>query len=593
MNDELDSKIRNLVHRAVDTAPMAPAASRIEMRDAPHPRRTLPNWAIAFGSAAMVMVLVVGVVVVLRPDRDDPADPGVEDEAPAARWAEVAPSPLSPRTHTTMVWTGAEVLVIGGDTFACPPGALCENPVDPPLADGAAYDPVANRWRRIADAPVGFDASSAVLHGQDVYVSTFDTPLRSDEPLERLLRYSLVDDRWFVIEHPGTMIARLISRGRDNLVAEFAIGDSPPLQVLDAASGTWSDLPHSPLTRGFDTTTVAFDGDLYQFDHSLDRGATDPWLTRVARYAASTQTWTRLDDLPMLSVGPWFRDGDRLIAPEGGSEDGGDVNNWGREVPYGGVFDTVNQTWTPLPTGGRDESAGVIGENGALFTATSGSVLDLRTDSWITMPDLGHEPGAVVAAGRDAFAFGGVDWDEGESHEPLGGAWIWRTGSAGPPPASGTEPTSATGAVTSTSTSSIAPMEFTQFGGCADAFFWAVTADDTVAITIYVEVQDRPKAVPFERSYDLATDDGITVEMIEGGGLAQSFCNDVIDASVTHTDRIGRFRVGTVEVALDPASSEIGGFSSGSATLTGARTADGALIGTVTFETDQIGSYSG
>jgi N-acetylneuraminic acid mutarotase len=63
-------------------------------------------------------------------------------------WQPIAPAPLSARSAATGVWTGSELLVWGGwapKTNTTPSGNV---------VDGAAYDPAANTWRRLPDAPL-------------------------------------------------------------------------------------------------------------------------------------------------------------------------------------------------------------------------------------------------------------------------------------------------------------------------------------------------------------------------------------------------------------------------------------------------------
>ena len=95
-----------------------------------------------------------------------PGRTGPASSAPAERWERLPDPPLSPRNGTVSVWTGDEVLVVGGDEWSCPPNASCATPEFPPLGDGAAYDPEAKTWRSIADAPVPFAwAETAVIDG--------------------------------------------------------------------------------------------------------------------------------------------------------------------------------------------------------------------------------------------------------------------------------------------------------------------------------------------------------------------------------------------------------------------------------------------
>ncbi|HEY3239068.1 MAG TPA: hypothetical protein VGL92_05855 [Acidimicrobiia bacterium] len=65
------------------------------------------------------------------------------------RWRRLPLPPFSPWITRTFVWTGFEVLAVGGSS---PTG---------PVSDGAAYDPVANRWRTLAPTPDPVDVSDA------------------------------------------------------------------------------------------------------------------------------------------------------------------------------------------------------------------------------------------------------------------------------------------------------------------------------------------------------------------------------------------------------------------------------------------------
>ena len=93
-------------------------------------------------------------------------------------WIRTAESPLSARTETSLAWTGEEILVLGGSLFFCPPTASCAAPSTPPFRDGAAYNPLTDSWRQIADAPAG-PVGSTVTVGKDVYVfaqTSFTSP---------------------------------------------------------------------------------------------------------------------------------------------------------------------------------------------------------------------------------------------------------------------------------------------------------------------------------------------------------------------------------------------------------------------------------
>ncbi len=85
------------------------------------------------------------------------ADGGAYDPA-ADTWRQIAQAPLAARTGTAWAWTGKEVLVWGGGVGTTQV-----------FGDGAAYDPAADRWRVLPPAPVSArTAPAAVWSGREM-----------------------------------------------------------------------------------------------------------------------------------------------------------------------------------------------------------------------------------------------------------------------------------------------------------------------------------------------------------------------------------------------------------------------------------------
>lgn len=82
-------------------------------------------------------------------DAQGPTSDGAAYDPRADRWRPLAPAPLSPRAGALMAWTGEEVLVWGGSDQDGP----FSGGYGLPLTDGAAYDPQADRWRPLPEAP--------------------------------------------------------------------------------------------------------------------------------------------------------------------------------------------------------------------------------------------------------------------------------------------------------------------------------------------------------------------------------------------------------------------------------------------------------
>lgn len=90
------------------------------------------------------------------------SDPGAAYDPATDSWRPLARPPIRLRAGHTAVWTGTEMLVWGGS------GSL---PRQPYFADGAAYDPAADRWRRLPQAPLIRRAGhSAVWTGKEMVI---------------------------------------------------------------------------------------------------------------------------------------------------------------------------------------------------------------------------------------------------------------------------------------------------------------------------------------------------------------------------------------------------------------------------------------
>jgi hypothetical protein len=84
---------------------------------------------------------------------------------PARRaWRRLPPAPLTPRIEAAAVWTRRELVVWGGDDRLDPGGLQV-------TADGAAYNPVRGTWRRLPPAPLSARAgATAIWTGREVLV---------------------------------------------------------------------------------------------------------------------------------------------------------------------------------------------------------------------------------------------------------------------------------------------------------------------------------------------------------------------------------------------------------------------------------------
>jgi hypothetical protein len=170
--------------------------------------------------------------------------------------------------------------------------------------------------------------------------------------------------------------------------------------------------------------------ELVLFAHELvpQPGATKPSLVLAAALDPESGAWRRLPDSKILGQGArWFAAGGKLILPALGSADGGEVGNWGRAYPNGGILDPASGTWSKLPRAPADDavSGGVLAGSRADYFGTNGWILDATAGEWIGIPTLDQVTGrTVAAAGTDMLALGGVRWN-GPRGRLLRETWLW------------------------------------------------------------------------------------------------------------------------------------------------------------------------
>ena len=401
---------------------------------APGPSTAGPGWQRGLLAAAAVIVVVVGVWAVTR----NRGHEEVSDLAgPAAVWTRTAQSPLSPRNATKSVWTGSEVIVFGGTTQPeCP---VCDYfAYGDSLYDGAAYDPATDTWRTIADLPPEASyVGTAVSVGGDVYYFTqVDPDVQNPVTTYALLQYSMADDMWTRIALPQpTPDSSTLVAGPSSLLLP-AVSDGPDWW-FDLADGAWTALPEPPIDGSLGRQYIAVDGDLVMFSQAyerLDNGADMPFW-RTARFDIDTMSWQTIGTAEMM-FGPIFAEGTRIVSPFTGGVDGGEVNNWGRTVANGGILDIVTGEEQRLPQPEPEYGMGVIGTTTAWFSNTTGSVLDLPSGRWLTVPTLpdglDRQFGqSLTAMGTDLFTFGGnVD------NVVHNSSFVWRTRAAATPDSS-------------------------------------------------------------------------------------------------------------------------------------------------------------
>jgi len=334
-------------------------------------------------------------------------------------WERLPEAPLSGRTGAHVTAVGDRVLVVGGWAFLCPPGADCSGPDEPPMSDGAIFDPASGTWQPVADAPFGFHGGESAVVGVDVYLAT---SCRDDSYCygrSELLRYDISADQWEELGPMprGLQDAQLVAVN-DGLLAAPTTDENGETadHLYDVDAGTWESLPDDPLESAYDRHVVVDDDRVLIFGSTIDGDGEQDKMGAALDLAS--RTWRRLPDSPGSGYQVWRMGDEAWLNPH--YSDGG------------GVLDLRDDTWRGFPDdpfglSWEGDMAGLLGHGEAIYEYDAGWVRDTRSNEWLHVPE---RPGtdydeSLTAVGDTLLVFGGQRWEDDEG-ELLSETWVWR-----------------------------------------------------------------------------------------------------------------------------------------------------------------------
>lgn len=160
----------------------APPLPRLEVARLRTPRAEPSHRSLqrVLGVAAAILIVVAAAGLLVRSG-------GTADVAAArGTWDVIAPGPLSPRYGASTLWTGAEVLIVGGIDGG-----------GTSLVDGARYDPQLDEWRPMRPVPSGGHVDLATwTGGEAVYLVRPEGRFSTDYDI---VAYDAAADAWRTI----------------------------------------------------------------------------------------------------------------------------------------------------------------------------------------------------------------------------------------------------------------------------------------------------------------------------------------------------------------------------------------------------------
>jgi hypothetical protein len=273
---EVEARLRAELPLLADRIAGAPIVRDGEDVVSPVEVRRRRPMLVALVAACVVVALVAATVALAMRGGDDATPrPATRGTVTTARgWHELRPAGLGPRAGVTPLWTGTEVVVLGGVRS----GGL--GPLA--LTDGAAYNPRTGAWRALRTRSSHPGASSVWAGDRVVWFAkqgggSFDPRTGESES--------------FPLIAPGLSGFRAaVSMGSD----AFGLLVSPSsfqLARFDAATNAWDLRAAHPVELSSSVVDAVWTGaEVVVWD-----GATRGWA-----YSPVTNSWR---DLPPLPVG--------------------------------------------------------------------------------------------------------------------------------------------------------------------------------------------------------------------------------------------------------------------------------------------------
>jgi hypothetical protein len=365
-------------------------------------RQRRRRW-LTLGAAGLVIALIAVPLSLWDPPAQTP-DTGRAEGS----WREVTPAPLSPRWAATALWTGKEVVVMGGESEAtCDDRGQCTE-----LTDAAAYDPQRDAWRKVADLPFdGFEIAQR-LGSQLIVLGD-----------GHWWQYDPDRDVWNRLPNPPerTPAARTFVTTSDSAI--YTVGDEATdlIQVFDLKARRWSTLPPSPFQPQLERRQLVVTPlGLVALGASREAPLGDPFLfPEVYGEVYDGADWTRLPrSRQMASSCCWLWSGERIFHNERLPVYAAPGTAKGVRFSGGMYFDPTDESWGFI----REMPNEIVVESAQLYAADGPQVAfdhliyDDRERSWTRLPGPAQAPLHLTSAtwvDGTLFAFGGANLDEG------------------------------------------------------------------------------------------------------------------------------------------------------------------------------------
>ncbi|MGH3116636.1 MAG: Calx-beta domain-containing protein, partial [Gaiellales bacterium] len=266
------------------------------LANAPLSPRRLPN-ALWTGTE---MILWGGLT-----DHFQPAADGASYNPLTDSWRMLPTAPLGARYAHAAVWTGTEMLLWGGNRG-----------VGVAHADGAAYNPTTNSWRTLSEAPISARYSgtgSGAWTGTEMIVwGGYDSSGEDADPLADGAAYNPLTDTWRKLSPsplPPGLASGIVWADPNILVWTADANGIPKGASYNPVTDTWVELPPPPISEGFGALPVWTGDQVLMWGTSEVEHNGDTVLAPAALGFLPTEpyfTWNPGTPDPIFVISPGF-----------------------------------------------------------------------------------------------------------------------------------------------------------------------------------------------------------------------------------------------------------------------------------------------
>lgn len=289
----------------------------------------------------------------------------------ASAWAPIAPDPRGVAVASYVVWTGREAISVGG-----------RDDKNQLRAGASAYDPARNTWRSLADPPVNWERTNALVEwtGTEMLLVGGQTPV-SFVPVSSGMAYDTATDTWrtFLTPPSGFISDRSPAAwtGTELLVWPSDGGDSSmvitPL-AYNPTSDSWRTLPEPPLKRRGQSASAWTGAEWLVWGGSTGQ---DEFNDGTA-YNPDTNTWRLIADSPLSNRrvrAAWT--GTEMIVASGSAGD--------RALSDGAAYNPVTDTWRPITDGFAHPGFVPVwtGSQMIMFAKGGAAIYSVASNRWI------------------------------------------------------------------------------------------------------------------------------------------------------------------------------------------------------------------